>query len=234
MEDINKEFLELLDDIRKRPEEYLGRKSLILLNSFFHGYYDGLYYVKDWSITYFCGLHEWTAARYEGPATIGWARMITYSERCEVKAFDRFFELLEEFVEETRPVIGRKTISTSSELPYDIRRLMEMIRIRPALFTGRQSLKLLDAFVRGYTVAYNRYSDEPLDYFEGFQEWIEERYHMKPDDHSWAEIILFYESYDFRAFETFFEHFDNFRKYKRIKGERSELGRKGSIDIGSE
>lgn len=101
--------------------------------------------------------------------------------------------------------------------------LLEMTRSRCGIFIGCKSLRRLDALIRGYTVAYNKYSTEPLDYLTGFQEWIEERYHMKSGKHSWAEIINFFECYDYRAFDRFYEHLDEFRKYKTIKGDRSEL-----------
>jgi hypothetical protein len=90
----------LIDAIRQRPAMYLGSKSLTAFYHFLGGYQLacslhsiddrlGLHIPRDF--------HDWVAYRtHFRESTSGWCNMIVATTESEEKAFDRFFELLEE------------------------------------------------------------------------------------------------------------------------------------------
>ncbi|MEG3439172.1 hypothetical protein V0288_18745 [Pannus brasiliensis CCIBt3594] len=90
--------------------------------------------------------------------------------------------------------------------------LIDKIKKRPALYLGRRSLSHLCTFLDGYTFAL-RQQDIPVSteerIFEGFQEWIEEKFDRASTQH-WSRIILFSSEDERDALETFFELFDEF------------------------
>lgn len=103
--------LELLDEsvfdflfsLRKKSALYFGEKSLTRLRVFLAGYQCGL--AKAGKIlngeVRFHSFHDWVAAKLGfTSSTSGWCNMILSKSKDEKAAFDRFFELLEEFQRE--------------------------------------------------------------------------------------------------------------------------------------
>ena len=92
--------------------------------------------------------------------------------------------------------------------------LIRKIQKRPALYLGQKSLSHLQVFLDGYTFA-RRQSGIPLSdqekEFEGFQEWMEQRF-KQPNNQSWTKIILFYSEDEAQALDLFWELFDQFVK----------------------
>ena len=91
---------ELLLKIKERPGMYLGKKSIIRLNMFISGYY-----LRQYEIDYsyrsilekfgdFVNDYCLTNARAAGWAT----NIYRYAKKDDEKAFDLFFELLDEFL----------------------------------------------------------------------------------------------------------------------------------------
>jgi len=95
------EFLEdLLKEIKKRPGMFLGKKSLLSLHSFLAGYMMarldmGLSTTKQEQK--FNDFAEWIPIKFNDNSTRSWAGIILLNSEDESQAFDRFFELLEEF-----------------------------------------------------------------------------------------------------------------------------------------
>lgn len=88
--------------------------------------------------------------------------------------------------------------------------LIQTIKIRPAAYTGRNSISCLKAFLDGWFIR------SPLNVIdsitmEKFQEWIELKYNVS-SSHSWCDIILFHSQDESTALIKFFEEFDNWHK----------------------
>lgn len=96
---MHKEVYKLLMDIRKRPGVYLGQKSLTLLSFTLSGYllrmeHEGISDMHDMS-----GFQVFVEKRY-GISDHNWADIILFYSADEAQAFDRFYELLDEFLSE--------------------------------------------------------------------------------------------------------------------------------------
>lgn len=90
--------------------------------------------------------------------------------------------------------------------------LIQKIKQRPALYLGKPSIEHLQVFLDGYLFARRQLNinvTEQEQQFEGFQEWIENKFNQK-DTQSWTKIILFYSQDEQRALSRFFELFDEF------------------------
>ncbi len=90
--------------------------------------------------------------------------------------------------------------------------VLQKIKQRPSLYLGRRSISHLQVFLDGYTLA-RRELGVPLTEqereFEGFQEWIEQRFNQNSTQ-SWDRIILFYSEDERDALERFFDLFEEF------------------------
>jgi len=94
---------------------------------------------------------------------------------------------------------------------YDI---LQKVKNKPNVYLGSPSILCLQAFLSGYNVAQYQLGRESLnapDCFDGFQEWIQEKFKIESDQ-SWAKVILFYSADERDALERFFELFDEFLK----------------------
>lgn len=89
---------ELMKKIREKPGLYLGEKSLTRLNFFIFGYEHkeqelGLQLTNE-----IAGFDEFTREKYGDKMTLNcWERVLRNTDSEEV-AFDKFFELLDEFM----------------------------------------------------------------------------------------------------------------------------------------
>lgn len=92
---------ELLEAIRKRPAMYLGRPSISLLEAYLHGYCAGM---QSHGLTAsealpFAAFNSWVIARLypcERNSLWGWL-ILRACDGNEERAFDRFFEFLDEY-----------------------------------------------------------------------------------------------------------------------------------------
>ncbi|MBI3135484.1 MAG: hypothetical protein HYZ14_12480 [Bacteroidetes bacterium] len=90
--------------------------------------------------------------------------------------------------------------------------VIELIRKRPAMYIGKESIHALKAFIDGW---YFRDTEGAMDtaFLGEFQKWTENRYAIKSGQ-SWADIILFY-SYDEKdALTNFFKNYDQWKSDK--------------------
>ncbi|MDP4176787.1 MAG: hypothetical protein Q8900_00415 [Bacillota bacterium] len=93
------ELINLLYKIKERPGMYIGCKSLTSLADFVNGYLlakheDGI------NIEFFDGFNKWIAEKYSIKSTHDWSRIISFYYLSPESAFDKFYEHLEEFLEE--------------------------------------------------------------------------------------------------------------------------------------
>lgn len=96
--------------------------------------------------------------------------------------------------------------------------ILTLIRARPALYLGSNSIVKLKAFLDGYY--FSQYEsdpnlslkddDEELFWLK-FQDWIANKYQIKSSQ-SWASIISFFSTDDANALDRFFELVDEFMK----------------------
>lgn len=84
--------------------------------------------------------------------------------------------------------------------------LISIIRKRPIMYLGEDSISRLKSFIDGWCF---RDPDNIADFevLLGFQQWIENKYNVKTA-HSWAHILLFYGLDESRALTLFFNEFD--------------------------
>ncbi len=103
LKELDESIYDVLDDIRRKPGMSIGTPSINRLHAFLVGYTAGLgrvgFALRDSGDLH--RFHDWVARRlgYGGSAS-GWCNMIRNKSASEEDAFNRFFELLEEFRKE--------------------------------------------------------------------------------------------------------------------------------------
>jgi hypothetical protein len=103
LEFLDESVFDFLFSLRKKPALYFGDKSLTRLNVYLAGYQHGLGRLGKTlkQGDQFHGFHDWVAAKLGfTSSTSGWCNMILSKSTDEKAAFDRFFELLEEYRQE--------------------------------------------------------------------------------------------------------------------------------------
>lgn len=94
---------ELIKEMERRPEIYIGERSLSLLNAFINGWiYRNEASVID--INLLANFQDWIQKKYQITSSHSWARIISFHSSSDYKAFDRFFNLFNEFLEELFPI----------------------------------------------------------------------------------------------------------------------------------
>lgn len=90
---------QLLMNIRKKPAIYLGKPSLQRLRHFISGYYLCLdrHGLLD-EYKYFQGFQNFVQDKYKITLTQHWTNILEFYDGDGEKAFERFFELLEEYL----------------------------------------------------------------------------------------------------------------------------------------
>lgn len=92
---------QLLNKIKKAPAMYLGRHSIICLQAFLSGYSVAQYELGEQPTPQdldFREFPEWIRKKFNVQTSQSWANIILFYSEDESKALDRFFELLEEFM----------------------------------------------------------------------------------------------------------------------------------------
>lgn len=100
MDIIYKKLLE----IKQQPASFLGETSLQLLNAYINGYWECQEELNcdfKTSIRFFPDFQEYVQ-KYYGVnfTTQSWVKIIISNCRCDVDAFNKFYELLDKFLEE--------------------------------------------------------------------------------------------------------------------------------------
>lgn len=105
--------------------------------------------------------------------------------------------------------------------------LIELIKKRPAMYTGENSITSMRTFLDGYEFAcfvnnIECHTIYPLFWY--FHEWAMEKYNWSESTAGWKNIILQENQNDEeKALTVFFELIENFRKLKPISIEYIEL-----------
>ncbi len=98
-------LLDLLQRIKQRPGMYLGKCSITRLRAFLDGYgmaraeLDVPRSQQEHDLN---GFQEWIQERYQITSTHGWDSIILFFSVDEKDALDKFFKLLEEFLNQAK------------------------------------------------------------------------------------------------------------------------------------
>ena len=99
--EIKSEYLyEMLQEIKKRPGMYLGKRSITRLRSFLDGYMgarEDLGLPRTEQEKEFNEFQEWIQQRFNITSSHGWDSIILFYSADERDALDKFFELFEKF-----------------------------------------------------------------------------------------------------------------------------------------
>jgi hypothetical protein len=93
------DLYEYLSGARQRPSMYVHNLSLMELEAQCHGYETALYChgIKEFGNNFCKRFRDYLNSRFGWPTCIGWARVIRDACETDEQAWDRFFELLDDF-----------------------------------------------------------------------------------------------------------------------------------------
>ena len=89
----------LLEDMYRRPGVYFGKKSLEALSFTLGGYMLREREIDKESGSWFSGFQDFVARYYRVEASRGWCDIIRFFSATEEEAFDKFYQLLKEYLE---------------------------------------------------------------------------------------------------------------------------------------
>lgn len=93
-------YVDLIGFLTRRPEMYLGSKSIQILNAFLNGWDVGRKSkISDGEIL--SGFQPWIENKFTSKTTHHWSEIILYYNSCvDYKAFDDFIKLWNEYLQE--------------------------------------------------------------------------------------------------------------------------------------
>lgn len=97
------ELSNLIGLIKKRPYMYLDDKNILNLDTFIRAYLHGKevsHNVSEWEEKFIAHFHIWVKNYYVGPLDTGWANTILYFEGSQSAAFNKFFDIYQEWLDE--------------------------------------------------------------------------------------------------------------------------------------
>lgn len=90
---------ELILKIKKRPELYIGQRSLSLFQAYLYGWLN-----RDEKSVVDSGLigdfQEWVQEKYKIRSSQSWVKIILFYSTSDYGALDKFFELFDEFLQQ--------------------------------------------------------------------------------------------------------------------------------------
>ncbi|MEK8130471.1 hypothetical protein WMW72_21415 [Paenibacillus filicis] len=90
-----------IQEVKQRPGMYIGKKSLHLLQAYLNGYIAYHNEVnKEPNYFFLSEFQGYIQRRYNINTTHSWAELITFFSSNDNDAFDRFYELLDDFFAE--------------------------------------------------------------------------------------------------------------------------------------
>ncbi len=97
--DANNELRLLLEEIKKRPSMYIGSKSLSNLRIYIDGFLYGICTTsgKENLTSFLFGFQEWIANKFDVKTMQHWSSIIRFFSVDDIEAFDKFYELLNEY-----------------------------------------------------------------------------------------------------------------------------------------
>jgi len=198
----------LLVEIHEQPLKYLRKPTLKYLHTFMSGYLMCLGYLnKQDVIDFYQDFQIFIQNKYEILLTLHYTDIIQFYCVDEEEAFERYFELLDEYVKGVE-----LSIETGSAVMNNIYDVLQIIKKRPKLYLARVSLVDLHVFINGYIACMNEYDNKKHDFYPDFQEFVQQKYDVKFYKH-WSDIIQFYSGGGEEAFNKFFQLLDEFMDY---------------------
>lgn len=94
---------------------------------------------------------------------------------------------------------------------------LQEIKQRPGLYLGEKTLVRLEKFLSGYALCREDYGIEKTKLFDGFDDFVRERYGIKT--HNAMQIINFYSG---TKEEAFYKYFELLEKYWAMHPENLE------------
>lgn len=89
----------------------------------------------------------------------------------------------------------------------DLENLISLIKQRPALYIGQNSISVFKGFLDGWLLGRNELSDDSI--LQQFERWIQKHYEMD-DRRTWDRIILCFSQDEANALNNFFLLFEKF------------------------
>ena len=103
-------------------------------------------------------------------------------------------------------------------------RLLEEIRIKPAMYLGKKSLETLSIFVTGYECAVDEITgSQDAGLFCRMQEFVQDKYNIPMTSRNWAQLISERTASPEAAFDLFFELYDEMKQAGWLSLSHSEL-----------
>jgi hypothetical protein len=88
----------LNEKLRSRPGMFIGEPSLTRLAAYLRGYDHALHDLRgEPAHPFFLRFQEWVVRRVQAPQYFGWERAIMQQCHSEAEAFDRFWQLFDEY-----------------------------------------------------------------------------------------------------------------------------------------
>jgi hypothetical protein len=113
------DLYEIFKKIKEKPALQLRRLSIFQLEAFYGGY---TYARRDIGLPEteqeieFGDFQDWLQRRYDIKTTQSWASIILFFSRDERDALDRFFELLDEFINRDKSSQLNKNVDSQDDL----------------------------------------------------------------------------------------------------------------------
>ena len=98
---------------------------------------------------------------------------------------------------------------------------LQKVKKNPGLYFGEPSIKLLNAFIAGYSMC--EIAEDIIqehNEFEWFNEFVAKKYDIVNTTHGWVHIISFITPTDRDAFYKFYEDFEEFSKLSKKEKEK--------------
>jgi hypothetical protein len=214
-------ILRLMKGIREDPHSHLGEVSIYRLRSFLEGYTIACVelgladQIEDLDYNKF---DEWFRQRFDVKVRsfISCKDLIQLLSANDGDAFERFFELVDEFCAEQ----GASAVTRGANVDMSQRSLsglLNEIRKRPAMYLGIASISLLAEFLRGYTYARKQLEAIPSaeeQQLQDFQSWLPSRLNVDAKC-SWDRVILAFCRDERDALKLFFDLYDEFGAAKK-------------------
>jgi len=222
----------LLYQIKEKPDLYFdGRKSLASLSHLIGGYLQRQSEIDGDSKPY-CGykfsrFQQFVQDKYNMKISQSWGNIINFHCASDNTAFNTFYKLLDEFLEETsnhESNLHKRENKMGIESLY---KFLYLIKERPALFFGgRESIIFLGNIIDGYLLKQSEIDGDGKSYgkydFSKFQQFVQNKYGITSSQ-SWDRIIDFYSSSNREAFEIFYTLLDEFLEKTSNYNENSQI-----------
>ncbi|SHM87947.1 hypothetical protein SAMN02746066_03716 [Anaerosporobacter mobilis DSM 15930] len=92
-------FYQTLYIIHKEYQKFLGTKSLVVLRAFIDGYVNREMEINPSHQSNFWKFNNFVASFYNDDINMNWDRILTAHTKTDEEAFDKFFYLLDKFLE---------------------------------------------------------------------------------------------------------------------------------------